>query len=201
MRTPPSAGIFYSDACYGTPYGTVPLKSARSRTIRVIAVRHGPAEVRDPARWPDDDLRPLTRKGESATRRAAKGLMHVVRSADRLATSSADRAVRTAQLIRRELSEAPNPETWEELAPGNLATPIFDRIRRSSHPKETVVIVGHEPTLSEFVGEALTGEGLSVVHLTKGGAVCLEFSSSVRPGAGRLVWLLTRKQLAAKRRV
>ncbi|HYB77229.1 MAG TPA: hypothetical protein VEE83_00915, partial [Thermoplasmata archaeon] len=59
-----------------------------------------------------------------------------------------------------------------------------------------VVIVGHEPTLAEFVGEALTGEGLSVVHLTKGGAVCLEFTNSVRPGAGRLVWLLTRKQLA-----
>jgi len=176
----------------------VPSKPPRSNGIRVIAVRHGPAEVRDPARWPDDDLRPLTRKGEEETRKAAKGLAHMVRSADRLATSSADRAFRTAQLIRRELGKAPAPETWEELAPGNLPTPIFDRLRRSAHPKETVVLVGHEPTLAEFVGEALTGEGLSVVHLTKGGAVCLEFSNSVRPGAGRLVWLLTRKQLVSK---
>jgi len=155
--------------------------------------------VRDPARWPDDDLRPLTRKGENETRRAAKGLAQVVREADRLATSSADRALRTAELIQGELDQAPTPEKWEELAPGNLPTPIFDRIRRSAKPEETVVIVGHEPTLAEFVGEALTGEGLSVVHLTKGGAVCLEFSNSVKPGAGRLVWLLTRKQLAAKR--
>jgi len=176
----------------------VPRKQARSNGIRVVAVRHGPAEVRDPARWPDDDLRPLTRKGEQETRRAAKGLAHVVHSADRLASSSADRAVRTAQLIRRELAKSPTPETWEELAPGNLPTPIFDRLRRSARPKETVVLVGHEPTLAEFVGEALTGEGLSVVHLTKGGAVCLEFSNSIRPGAGRLVWLLTRKQLAGK---
>jgi len=176
----------------------VPRKQARSNGIRVIAVRHGPAEVRDPARWPDDDLRPLTRKGEQETRRAAKGLAQVVRSADRLLTSSADRALRTAQLIQREFEKAPSPETWEELAPGNLPTPIFDRLRRSARPKETVVLVGHEPTLAEFVGEALTGESLSVVHLTKGGAVCLEFSNSVRPGAGRLVWLLTRKQLARK---
>ena len=174
-------------------------RPTRTKNIRVIAVRHGPAEVRDPARWPDDDLRPLTRKGEQATRRAAKGLAQVVRAADRLASSSTDRALRTAQLIQRELGKAPSPETWEELAPGNLPTPIFDRIRRSARPRETVVLVGHEPTLAEFVGEALTGEGLSVVHLTKGGAVCLEFSNSVRPGAGRLVWLLTRKQLAAKR--
>jgi len=178
----------------------VPRKHDPSKNIRVIAVRHGPAEVRDPARWPDDDQRPLTRKGETETRRAARGLAHVVRSADRLATSNADRALRTAELIRKELEEAPVPETWEELAPGNLSTPIFDRIRRSARAHETVLLVGHEPTLAEFVGEALTGEGLSVVHLTKGGAVCLEFSNSVRPGAGRLVWLLTRKQLAAKKR-
>ena len=176
----------------------MPRKQVHPTGIRVIAVRHGPAEVRDPARWPDDDLRPLTRKGEEATRRAAKGLAQVVRSADRLVSSSADRALRTAQLIQHELNKAPPPETWEELAPGNLPTPIFDRLRRSARPKETVVLVGHEPTLAEFVGEALTGEGLSVVHLTKGGAVCLEFSNSIRPGAGRLVWLLTRKQLSGK---
>jgi len=174
-------------------------KSDHPSCIRVIAVRHGPAEVRDPARWPDDDLRPLTHKGETETRRAARGLAHVVGTADRLATSSADRAVRTAELIREQLDRAPAPETWKELAPGNLATPIFDRIRRSARPSETVVLVGHEPTLAEFVGEALTGEGLSIVHLTKGGAVCLEFSTSVRPGAGRLVWLFTRKQLSADR--
>ena len=107
--------------------------------------------------------------------------------------------MRTAELIHRELQKTPDPETWEELAPGNLSTPIFDRIRRSVRAHETLLIVGHEPTLAEFVGEALTGEGLSVVRLTKGGAVCLEFSNSVKPGAGRLVWLLTRKQLAAER--
>jgi len=170
-----------------------------SNSIRVVAVRHGPAEVRDPARWPDDDLRPLTRKGEAETRKAARGLASVVGSADRLVTSSAGRAIRTAELIRRELEKAPTPETWEELAPGNLPTPIFERLRRAARPRQTIVLVGHEPTLAEFVGEALTGEGLSVVHLTKGGAVCLEFSNSIRPGAGRLVWLLTRKQLAAGR--
>jgi phosphohistidine phosphatase len=177
----------------------VPRKQSPPNCIRVVAVRHGPAEVRDPARWPDDDLRPLTRKGETETRRAAKGLASVVRSADRLASSSADRALRTAELIRRAMPRAPEPETWEELAPGNLATPIFDRLRKSARPRDTVVLVGHEPTLAEFVGEALTGEGLSVVRLTKGGAVCLEFNNSVKPGAGRLVWLLTRKQLAAER--
>ena len=177
----------------------MPRKLERPKNIRVIAVRHGPAEDRDPARWPDDDHRPLTRKGESETRKAAKGLARFLGSADRVASSAADRALRTAELISGEFDPRVPPETWDELAPGNLSTPIFARIRKAARSHDTFLLVGHEPTLAEFVGEALTGEGLSVVHLTKGGAVCLEFSNSVRPGAGRLVWLLTRKQLAAKR--
>jgi phosphohistidine phosphatase SixA len=78
-----------------------------------------------------------------------------------------------------------------------LALPIFTRLRRTVEADRTVVIVGHEPTLGEFVGMALTGEGVSFARLTKGGAACLEFPRSLRPGSARLLWLLTRKQLGA----
>ena len=37
--------------------------------MRVILFRHGPAEVRDPSRWPEDTERPLTRRGEKRSRR------------------------------------------------------------------------------------------------------------------------------------
>jgi len=161
-------------------------------------VRHGPAEPRDPARWPNDDRRPLTTKGRSQTRRAARGLAGIVSPADRLVTSSADRAVKTAKIVAAELASAPKLETWAELAPGNLPDPIFDRLRRSVHPGEEVLLIGHEPTLAEFVGMALVGDGVSVVRLTRGGAACLDFPSGVKPGAGRLVWLFTRKQLSKR---
>jgi hypothetical protein len=45
---------------------------------------------------------------------------------------------------------------------------------------------------------ALVGDGISVVRLTRGGAACLDFPGGVAPGAGRLVWLFTRKQLAKR---
>jgi len=172
---------------------------AGPRGVRVVVVRHGPAEIRDPARWPDDAERPLTAKGIAQFRRAARPLADFAKGAGRLATSDARRSVQTAELLRAAFRRAPRLERWPELASGNLAQPIFDRIRRSARPRELLVIVGHEPTLNEFLGLALTGESVSAVRLTKGGAACVEFDASVRAGGGRLLWLLTRKQLAAVR--
>jgi phosphohistidine phosphatase SixA len=101
-------------------------------------------------------------------------------------------------MVAGALRSAPRLEMWPELAPGNLPDPIFDKLRRSVRPGQEVVLVGHDPTLAEFVGMALVGDGISVVRLTRGGAACLDFPSGVKPGAGRLVWLFTRKQLAKR---
>jgi len=169
------------------------------RNVRVVVVRHGPAEDRNPVRWPDDDRRPLTPKGIAQTRRAAKGLARLVPPADRIATSAATRAVSTAELVQRGLGDSPRMEEWAELGAGRLAGPIFDRLRRSVRTGQEIVLVGHDPTLAEFVGMALSGDGVPVVRLAKGGAACLEFPASVGPGSGRLVWLLTRRQLSEVR--
>jgi phosphohistidine phosphatase len=155
--------------------------------------------VRDPRRWPEDDHRPLTTKGRKETRRAARGLARLVDAPGRIASSAAGRALATARLLRDELGSKTPVEVWDELASGRLAEPIFERLRRSARTGQEVVLVGHEPTLTEFVGLALVGEGIAVASLTKGGAACVEFPSSLRPGAGRLLWLLTRKQLAGVR--
>ena len=172
---------------------------AGPRGIRVVVVRHGSAEVRDPARWPDDARRPLTPKGIQQFRRAARALARLSKGARRVASSDALRAVQTADLVRSAFRRPPRLERWEELTSGNLANPIFERVRRSARAREVLVLVGHEPTLNEFLGLAITGESVSAVRLTKGGAACVEFDASVRPGGGQLLWLLTRKQLAAVR--
>ena len=167
-----------------------------SRAARVVVFRHGPAEVRDPARWPDDGLRPLSRKGTQQTRRVAAGLARLLDPVSCLASSPALRARQTADRLGRALDPPRRPVLWAELDAGTLAAPLLVRVRRETGPNRTVVIVGHEPTLAEFIGLALTGDGVAVARLTKGGAACLEFPSAVRPGAARLLWLLTRKQLA-----
>lgn len=167
-----------------------------SRPARVVLLRHGPAETRDPARWPNDRLRPLSAKGIRQTQRIAAGLVRLLGSVSCIATSPAVRARRTAEILGRTLDPHRRPELWPELDVGHLAAPIFPRLRRETGTRRTVVIVGHEPTFAQFVGLALTGEGMPFVRLTKGGAACLEFPRAVRPGSARLLWLLTRRQLA-----
>jgi phosphohistidine phosphatase SixA len=166
-----------------------------ARVFRVVVVRHGPAALRDPARWPDDDLRPLTAKGAAATRSAAKGLARSLDRTVRLASSPAVRCRVTAELIDRALDPQPRIEFWPELAPGALAAPIFKRLAAAGRSRQELVIVGHEPTLAEFIGTALTGEGTPFTRLGKPSAVCLEFPAAIRPGAARLRWMLTRKQM------
>jgi phosphohistidine phosphatase SixA len=167
----------------------------RSHRARLVVLRHGPAEVRDPVRWPDDALRPLSRKGTQQTRRVARGIARLVDSVACIASSPAVRARGTAEILGRTVHPARRPQLWPELDVGTLAAPIFPRVRRVIAPDRTAVIVGHEPTLAEFVGLALTGEGVAFARLTKGGAACLEFPRAVSPGCARLLWLLTRKQL------
>lgn len=167
-----------------------------TRSVRVVVVRHGPATLRDPARWPDDGLRPLTPKGADQTRTATLGLARYLGHRARLASSPAVRCRVTAEYLCAALDPPPRIDFWEELAPGALAPPIFERLTAATRSGPPIVLVGHEPTLAEFVGLALTGEGAPFLRLGKPSAACLEFPAGVRPGAARLRWLLTRKQLA-----
>ena len=167
-----------------------------SRGVRLIILRHGPAAERDPARWPDDSKRPLTPEGAVATRKAAKGLVRYIGHVDRIVTSDAVRCRVTAEIVRTALEQPPYLEAWKELGPGLLAPPIFARLARTIRSNQKVLLVGHEPTLAEFLGVALVGEGTPFVRLGKGAAACVDFPRGIRPGAGVLRWLATRKQLA-----
>jgi phosphohistidine phosphatase len=165
-------------------------------SVRVVLLRHGPAAIRDPVRWPDDSRRPLTAKGADQTREAVCGLARYLGRVTRLATSEAVRCRVTAEMLRTEVEPLPRLEVWDELSPGQLAPPILERLATASKRSQDVVLVGHEPTFAELMGLALVGEGTPFIHLGKGSAACIEFAARVRPGAGKLRWLLTRKQLA-----
>ena len=161
----------------------------------LFLLRHGPAHARDGRRWPDDDARPLTADGVRSTRQATRGLARLVGHVDRLYSSPALRAHRTATLLAEVLEDGPEPVELEELAPAAPAALLLERIRRGHRVATRIVLVGHEPTLGELIGLALVGESVSVTRLAKAGAAALEFPRAAVPGGGRLDWLLTRKQL------
>jgi phosphohistidine phosphatase len=171
---------------------------SQSHGVRLVVVRHGPAVERDPSRWPDDSQRPLTAEGAAQTRKAARGLVRYIGKADRILTSGAVRCRATTNLLRAAMGKPPPVEVWKELGPGLLAPPLFRRLARTTRSGQQVVIVGHEPTLTEFIGIGLIGEGTPFIRMGKGAALCVEFPRGVRPGAGVLLWMATRKQLARR---
>lgn len=164
--------------------------------MELLVVRHGPAAERDPLRYPNDADRPLTRDGRSVTRTVARRLARMCDPVRLIATSSAARARSTAEILQKEFEPAPRLDKWEELAPDSSADPVLERLANLGARSPSVVVVGHEPTLGELVGLALSGEALSVIRLTRAGAAHVTFDGSVAPGAGRLDWLLTRGQLS-----
>ena len=170
--------------------------------MRIILFRHGIAEERDSARWPDDAKRPLTARGERRARRVARGLAHIERSVERLVTSPFVRAERTARILGRVLGiEA---EVTDALVPGGATRRIMDALN-GSPVAGSVVLVGHEPDLGALAGLLLFGNLETALPLKKAGACAIEIEPPVRPGGGRLMWAapphvlfrITRKKVPA----
>jgi phosphohistidine phosphatase len=161
----------------------------------LVFLRHGPAGHADSSRWPDDRERPLTTKGIERTRRAAKGLTRLTGRVDRVWTSPLARAQATAELLRRACAEPPPLDVVEELAPGGRALPLVrEWVRRAQG--ETLVVVGHDPHLSDLAA-GLSGLKTGGLALKKAGALAIEVEAGAPPSSGRLVWLLPPRALRA----
>ena len=167
--------------------------------MRIILFRHAPAEARDPERWPDDLVRPLTSRGESRGRRAARGVLRLEPGVTRVLTSPAVRALDTAALLSHELDPPHKPRTLASLVPGGSWRETLRAL--ANEPADSVVVlVGHEPDLGKLAGVLLFGAP-AAVPLKKAGACAIE-AEAPEAGAGRLRWLLapaTLRWLARKR--
>lgn len=164
--------------------------------MRILLVRHGPAGKADPKAYPDDDLRPLTPKGREAFKRAAKGLRALGLKPETIFTSPALRTRQSAESLARHLGKTVNslvdmPELHHAADPAKALA----KLSRMKLPG-TLALVGHEPWLGGFLSLLIAGDAPARIGLDKGGA-CLVEAEEMKKGKGRLVWLMTREQLAA----
>lgn len=112
----------------------------------LILWRHAEAEPGIP-----DLERALTSKGQKQARRMADWLTSQLPDSCRILVSPALRTLQTAEALGRKFKIQP------ELAPG--AEPE-DLLKAANWPagKESVLIVGHQPTLGQLAALLLTGE-------------------------------------------
>jgi phosphohistidine phosphatase len=100
-------------------------------------------------------------------------------------TSPLARAVETAELLSEAIG-APPPVADDRLQPGATWDAVAAAIRER-HAARRVMLVGHEPDLSELAAE-LTGA--AAVRMRKGALACIEFPGAPEPGTGEIAWLI-----------
>ena len=150
--------------------------------IELYLLRH--AHAGDPGAWSgDDDVRPLSPKGEAQSERLGAFLSGVGFRPDAIVTSPKVRAADTARIVARHLGADVTEDG--RLGGGATVATVASVLADAGDPGR-VVLVGHDPDFSELV-EALTGAG---VPMRKGALARIDVRRPLRAGAGELRWLI-----------
>ena len=159
--------------------------------IHLFLVRHAIAEERGAA-WPDDDQRPLSRDGTRKWKSAARGLATLLPKIDQLLTSPLVRTCQTSEILAHALSPTPKITLFDALRPDTSPGDAISALR-SQVNKGSVVLVGHDPMLSELASALLHLQG--PLEFKKGGAMAIVSQGIGTRGPSRLEWFLTPKVL------
>ncbi len=167
--------------------------AARNDRVDIKLVRHAYAAHADPARWPDDALRPLTEEGTARFRAAARGLRWLVPAVDAMLSSGYARAWQTAQVLH-DVAGWPEPEECPALEAGRSPSSALDLLQ--SRNERSIALIGHEPHLSSLASLLCTGsEDRLRSELKKGAVASLSFAGRVEPAAAELRWIVSPKIL------
>lgn len=164
------------------------------QTIELYVLRHGIAEDENPAHPGDDHARRLTPAGIEKTRLAAWGMRALGVAPDRILASPHIRAAQTAEIAAEILAPPEGLHTEVALRLGGPIGAIVERAFAAEVPR--VMIVGHNPTLSELVAE-LTASGRLRASMKKAGLAHLRLHRTFRGPIGELVAFLPPRVLRA----
>jgi phosphohistidine phosphatase len=163
--------------------------------MNLYVMRHGIAEDRPETGGKSNDRdRELSPKGVKRIQKAAKGLLSLSISFDRILTSPLARARQTAKIVAQELQLDGRLEEIEQLSPEQSVQDLMTGLAAFSGEKN-ILLVGHEPLLSRTVSFLLSGKTGAEIRLKKGGLCCLEIDGLPPQESAVLHFALTPKQL------
>ena len=142
--------------------------------MEAIIIRHADAGERDPRKWPDDSLRPLSVEGKRDMLLVARGMRRAGIEFDDIFDSGYARARQTSLCVCEAYGIDPSAirvlkGLVPEAGPADTASEL-----RGIRGLKRVALVGHEPQLSAFAGYLLSGSGNIKIELKKAGVIRLE---------------------------
>lgn len=163
--------------------------------MKLYLVRHAIAVPHGTPGFPDDE-RPLTEEGIEKMKRAARGLRSLDVLPDVVLSSPLPRARHTAEILLAEFGKRSTLKLTEALSPSASRRETYRELQSQGDP-ESIMLVGHQPSLGEIAGEIAWGSAEHYLELKKGGACCLEIVALRPKPHGTLLWVLTPSILRA----
>jgi len=157
----------------------------------VVLMRHGRAV--EGVGMPDEE-RPLTEAGRVEIEAVGRGLRTMLPKLERVAASPLVRAQQTAAAVAEAFDRAAL-RACDELAPSRDADEMWAGLLNMSGEAETLLAVGHNPSIAGLARFLLRGSQASAPSFSPGMAVCIRLSA-LGPGSGELVWQHSAQELA-----
>lgn len=159
--------------------------------MNIYLLRHGFAAARDSARFPDDSLRPLTVRGQKQVRKIAKAMRRWDLGIDLIMFSPLLRTRQTAEAVAEQLELIDRAEAHEPLAPNGDPRKLLHDLLDIKSPSSAVLLVGHEPYLTDLLLVLISGGSRLNVEMKKGGLAKLQVTGTLHFGqCAILKWLL-----------
>ena len=157
-------------------------------------LRHAIAVDRDDPSFPHDSERPLTAKGTAKLRKVVRGMKALGLSFDLILTSPYVRARETAELVADELGAAIKVERTPHLAPDGNPRALMELVGSRRREGESILLVGHEPCLSQLISVLVSGDARTAITMKKAGLCRLAIEAPRYGRCASLEWLLTPAQ-------
>ena len=164
--------------------------------MNLFLLRHGLAVEREEFHFASDELRPLTPKGKRQLRKITAALRAMELRFDAILSSPLVRARQTAEIAAADLRLKKRLSFADELKPGASAKRLIQKINRLKPAVKNLLLVGHEPDLSELISLLVTGGPGLQLDFKKGGLAKLEVGKLRAGRCAALAWLVTPKQFA-----
>jgi len=157
----------------------------------LLVLRHGEAGKRSPL--PNDSKRTLTAEGRQEIVNLSNGLKSLEIKLDYVLSSPLLRAKDTAEIVAKSFKYKGKIQELNSLKPEGSRLEFYSDLSKLKQ-NSVVLVVGHEPYLSQMIGEAIS-QSECRINLKKAGLARIRVLATLPKLRGELRWLLTPKLL------
>jgi phosphohistidine phosphatase len=163
--------------------------------MELYLLRHAIAVDRGTHGFADDSKRPLTEEGARKMRKIAKGIRALDLSLDAILSSPFTRARQTAEIVADILEVKDKLDFTSALSTSGDHRALVEMINDRHESGSSVMLVGHEPSMSSFISLLVSGTDDLSITMKKGGLCKLDVAALRYGRCATLEWLLAPRQL------